>query len=436
MQVGSYLKGVNMKKRFCLIGILIIVLSFCGCSNLYLHNTINSNEKILTEKNTDDIVLPNAKLLDIDSDECISEFSDSNFHIVDILGDNYYGYKSTENNDNVENEYLLADSNGNIQKFLNYQNGTKEWSVGSGSSIVMENRYCYEWLSYTPEMSDDQLQDVRLIRTDGRTGNVEVIDEVKQSSPFIYLYKIDKEHFLSFSLTQTPSEKTDYAVISSASIYSISGEKKKIINERYENDENWSNSEGILIEQFAINNGEIYGYGRKQINKEYKHFLYHYDVNGKLINEELLDGFENIIGSEQPIEFIYSGDYIAFRTFESLSNYICKKNDKGIELIMKGIDGQVQYTAFDKYIFFIESNVDVYTAKTKAGNYPLYIIDTSSNSIKAINFKVPVENPYFYDISAISNNSIILSYCEEDYNPLEIHQFLIKNETIETISVS
>lgn len=422
-----------MKKRFCLIGILIIVLGLCGCSNSYLHNTINSNNEILTEKTTDDVVLPNAELLDINSEECMTELFNPDFHILDILGDNYYGYKTTQNNDQTENEYLLADSNSNIQKSLNYQTGTKEWVVGSGSAIVMGNRYCYEWLSYTPEMSDDQLQDVRLIRTDGQTGNVEVIDEVKQSSPFIYLYKIDKEHFLSFSLTQASSKKTDYAVISSASIYSITGEKKKIINERYENNENWSNSEGVLIEQFAINNGEIYGYGRKQINKEYKHFLYHYDVNGKLINEELLDGFENIIGSEQPIEFIYSGDYIAFKTFESMSNYICKKSDKGIELIMKGIDEQVQYTAFDKYIFFIESNVDVYTAKTKEIDCPLYIIDTSTDSVKAINFEVPIEKPYFYSISVISNNSVILSYCDKDYNPLEIHQFLIESKTVESI---
>lgn len=396
-----------------------------------LNNSTDSDKKILKGSVSDELVLPNSELSNLEIN--LKEYPNKDFKILDIISDNYYGYKAIENDNSIKEEYVLINSNNYRQTSLNYQSGTKEWRVGSGSAIVMNNRYHYEWKSFTDEFSGNSLHDVRLIRTDGQNGNVEICDEIKQSSPFIYLCKIDDEHFLSYSLCQADSERTDYAVISSASVYSITGEKKEIINERYENDESWSNSEGVLIEQFAINNGEIYGYGRRLIDSEYNHFLYHYDSNGKIEEEIIIEGFENIIGSEQPLDFWYSGNYISFRTYESLSNYICKINDGHIELIMKGMYGQAQYAVIDKYILFIENNVDVYTDKIKLTECLLYIIDTTSDSIKAISLNIPLENPYFVEISALSNDSVVLSYCDNEYNPIYIYQFEIENKSVENV---
>ena len=288
----------------------------------------------------------------------------------------------------------------------------------------------YEWKSYTQQITDETIHDVKLIRVDGKTGDVKIIDEIKQSSPFVYICKINDKQFLSYSISKAPSDKTGYSVISAASIYDIDGKKQNIICEKYENDESWSDSNGTLIEQFAVNNGEIYGYGRRLINNQYKHFLYHYGLDGRLIDKEVLNGFENIIGSEQPIEFSYLGNYISFRTYESVSNYICKKDENGIKLIMKGINGQVQYAVVGKYILFIENNVDVNTGEIKTGDYPIYIIDSNSDVIKAANFQVPIYNPYFNEMISLSNNKLLLSYCENTYDPLKVHQFLIDYKII------
>ena len=92
---------------------------------------------------------------------------------------------------------------------------------------------------------------------------------------------------------------------------------------------------------------------------------YHYDHNGKLLETEAVPGFENIIGEEQPLDFLLVGDYMVFRTYESLTSYICKRTSNGTELIMKGADGNVSYAIStinsesqnSTYIFFIESNV-------------------------------------------------------------------------------
>lgn len=184
---------------------------------------------------------------------------------------------------------------------------------------------------------------MKLTRIDGITGKVEVIDEFKLNSPLIYLCKIDEEHFLSYYVVKAPSEKIEYATLTVATIYNLDGTKKEIVREKYENDVDWTDSEGTLIERFAVKDGEIYGFGRRRISGAYKFFFYHYDQNGKLLETEAVPGFENIIGEEQPLEFLLVGDYIIFRTYESLTGYICKRTEDGMDLIMKGADGNVSY---------------------------------------------------------------------------------------------
>lgn len=66
-------------------------------------------------------------------------------------------------------------------------------------------------------------------------------------------------------------EKIEYATLTVATIYSLDGTKKEIIREIYENDVDWTDSEGTLIERFAVKDGEIYGFGRR-ISGSYKFF--------------------------------------------------------------------------------------------------------------------------------------------------------------------
>ena len=424
-----------MKKIFCIL--IIIVFSLCSCTNNTQNNN-NSNQssseveqRSIIGKKSDDIVLPNAQLSTVNLKASLDFMPDVNFKIVETLDKNYYGYKSINKGSEIFEEYCLTDQKTNVETPLKYQANTKDWVVSSDSKIVMQNRYLYEWKSYTQQITDETIHDVKLIRVDGKTGEVKIIDEIKQSSPFVYMCKINDKQFLSYSISKAPSDKTGYSVISAASIYDIEGNKQNIICEKYENDESWSDSQGTLIEQFAVNNGEIYGYGRRLINNQYKHFLYHYGLDGQLIDKEVLNGFENIIGSEQPIEFSYLGNYISFRTYESVSNYICKKDKNGIKLIMKGINGQVQYAVVGKYILFMENNVDVNTGEIKTGDYPIYIIDSNSDVIKAANFQVPIYNPYFNEMLSLSNNKMLLSYCENTYDPLKVHQFLIDYNNID-----
>ena len=434
-KIGTRKDKVKMKKIFCIL--IIIVFSLCSCTNKKQNNNNNNQssseveQKSIIGKSSDDIVLPNAQLSTVNLKTSLDFISFTDFRILEALGDNYYGYKSTKLGDEISEEYCLTNQNTNVQTPLNYQSNTKDWVVSSDSKIVMQNRYLYEWKSYTQQITDETIHDVKLIRVDGKTGDVKIIDEIKQSSPFVYMCKINDKQFLSYSISKAPSDKTGYSVISAASIYDIDGKKQNIICEKYENDESWSDSNGTLIEQFAVNNGEIYGYGRRLINNQYKHFLYHYGLDGQLIDKEVLNGFENIIGSEQPIEFSYLGNYISFRTYESVSNYICKKDENGIKLIMKGINGQVQYAVVGKYILFIENNVDVNTGEIKTGDYPIYIIDSNSDVIKAANFQVPIYNPYFNEMISLSNNKLLLSYCENTYDPLKVHQFLIDYNNID-----
>ena len=428
-----------MKKLVCFALLLSLCFLF-GCSSVDskpLADEKNESENTSQSINLNgDVILPK---VNVESTNLAKEFKNlnlNNFTIVNAIGNTYYGYKSTYSDGGINDEFMLIDSKSGKKIKLNTPQNITNWSVGSGSMVVLKDKYLYEWKSYTSEFSEDTAHDVKLTRIDIENKTIEIVDELKYSSPLIYMCKISDTEFLSYSITQGPSDKTEYAVISTAWIYDINGEKKEIINERYENDVSWTDSEGILIERFAVKNGELFGLGRRLISGKYQFFLYHYDKSGKLISEEALIDFENIIGSEQMLELHLIDDYIVFRTYESLTTYICKKTHNGIELVMKGTDRQVQYAVSSKYIFFIESNVNVYSGEIEQKDCPIYIINVQNDKIYATKFSIDLTNPYFVGIQSLSNESILVTYCDFGvYNPMDIKHYIIDNETI-TVKLS
>lgn len=424
-----------MKKLVC----FALLLSMCflfGCTSVDSKPPADEKKELEnTSQNinlNENVILPKVNVKSTNLAKEFKKLNLSNFTIINAIGDTYYGYKSTYSDSGINDEFMLFNSKSGKETKLNFPQNIINWSVGSGSMVVLKDRYLYEWKSYTSELSEDTAYDVKLTRIDIENGTIEIVDELKHSSPLIYMCKINDTEFLSYSITQGHSDKTDYAVISTAWIYNIDGEKKEIINERYENDVSWTDSEGILLERFAVKDGELFGLGRRQVSSKYQFFLYHYDKNGKLINEEVLIGFENIIGSEQMLELYLADDYIALRTYESLTTYICKKTQNGIELVMKGRDRQVQYAASSKYIFFIESNVNVYSGEIEQKDYPLYIIDIQNDKVYATEFSIDLKNPYFVGIQSLSDESILVTYCDSGiYNPMDIKHYIIDRETIE-----
>lgn len=428
-----------MKKLVCFALLLSLCFLF-GCSSVDskpLADEKNESENTSQSINLNgDVILPK---VNVESTNLAKEFKNlnlNNFTIVNAIGNTYYGYKSTYSDGGINDEFMLIDSKSGKEIKLNTPQNITNWSVGSGSMVVLKDKYLYEWKSYTSEFSEDTAHDVKLTRIDIENKTIEIVDELKYSSPLIYMCKISDTEFLSYSITQGPSDKTEYAVISTAWIYNIDGQKKEIISERYENDVRWTDSEGILIERFAVKNGELFGLGRRLISGKYQFFLYHYDKSGKLISEEALIDFENIIGSEQMLELHLIDDYIVFRTYESLTTYICKKTHNGIELVMKGTDRQVQYAVSSKYIFFIESNVNVYSGEIEQKDCPIYIINVQNDKIYATKFSIDLTNPYFVGIQSLSNESILVTYCDFGvYNPMDIKHYIIDNETI-TVKLS
>lgn len=427
-------------KKLVFFALLLSICFLFGCSSVDSKPSANEkNESENTSQNinlNEDVILPKVNVKSTNLAKEFKNLSLNNFTIVNSIGNTYYGYKSTYSDGGINDEFMLIDSKSGKEIKLNTPQSITNWSVGSGSMVVLKDKYLYEWKSYTSEFSEDTAHDVKLTRIDIENKTIEIVDELKYSSPLIYMCKISDTELLSYSITQGPSDKTEYAVISTAWIYNIDGQKKEIISERYENDVSWTDSEGILLERFAVKNGELFGLGRRLISGKYQFFLYHYDKSGKLISEEALIDFENIIGSEQMLELHLIDDYIVFRTYESLTTYICKKTHNGIELVMKGTDRQVQYAVSSKYIFFIESNVNVYSGEIKQKDCPIYIIDVQNNKIYATKFSIDLKNPYFVGIQSLSNESILVTYCDSGvYNPMDIKHYIIDNETI-TVKLS
>ena len=405
-----------MKKRVFVLIIAILMLSSSSADKSQLNEsqtTVPAAADISPEVHTAEATLKRLEY--------------GNFIIMQLLGENYFGNlsKFKDGEGMVYDECLVNAKSGETEE-LSYPTDLPQWSVGSGHSVVMQDRYLYEWKSYTSVFSENELQDVRLTKVDGETGKVEVVDKTEQLSPFIYLCKINDTEFLSYTVMPTASDKTEYATETAASIYNINGEKREIIREKYENDAEWRNSEGILIERFAVNNGEIYGVGRRRIDGEYKFFMYHYSKDGKLIDTKPLENLENIIGDEQFAEIYLNGDYFAFRTYETLSNYVCRINPTGVETIAEGESGAVQYAVSQDKIYYIESTVDMNTGEVVKTDCPIYEIDTRNGNMREITFEIPIENPYFVSITALMNGEVILTYCPDGiYDPMKMYQYAV-----------
>ncbi len=434
-----------MKRLICCVLIMVaLILSGCSkdnvCSEL-MQNTDDSSSSSIESNSTglqtlpqeeyynQNVVLPKITASSKNIAGIFQRVKVSNITIIDAIGDKYYGYRSTYSESGVDDTFVLSNPHTGKLVELNYPDKLDNWEVGSGSTVVLNDRYLYEWKGYTT-VSSEEGYDVKLTRIDAESGNVEIVDEIKHSTPLIYLCKINEREFLSYSITQAPSDKTEYAVISSAWIYDDAGEKREIIREKYENDVSWSDSTGILIERFAVKDGNLYGVGRRLISGKYQFFLYHYDKDGTLLGEEVLTGFENIIGSEQILELRIMGDYFVFRTYETLTTYICKNTENGVKLVMKGADGQVRYSMTKNYVFFIESNVNVYSGEIEQKDCPLYVIDMKSDKITAYEFVLPIQTPYFVNIQPLSNGTILITYCDDGaYDPIKMKQFTLNEET-------
>lgn len=365
----------------------------------------------------------------VDWGNIFDEPINGSFEIIDKFGGNYYGFKA-ENNGLIEYKETLISDDLKKEKSLKFPSDLPKWSVGSGSSVTLKNKYLYEWLSYTPQFSPDSTHDMKLTRVDGDTGVVEVIDELESSTPFIYLKEINENSFLSYSVSKVKSDVTDYATLSSASIYYLDGTKKEIISEKYENDVSWSDSAGILIENFAIRDGEICGVGRRRISGQYIFFLYHYDCEGNLLDTHELKGLEEVMGNNQAMELFLVGDYILFRKYEDLTRYIGKITEDGLTIIAEGI----HYAISGQNIFFIESNVDSSTDTIKDEEIPLYSIDTLTDKIVAVNFDVPIECPYFVSLSTLSNGDLLFKYCSNGtYDPMNYTNYVLPIDKVNSL---
>lgn len=421
-----------MKKTLCFV-LLLLIAFLVGCTNINDNNTTTSNEATQQETTLstispkEGVILPKVDVELTNLTQKVKNVNLDSFTIFDTIGDIYYGCRSKYTNSGIEDEFMLLNVQTQEEIKTNTPANTKPY-VGSGSMVVLEDRYIYEWYAFDFDLAENGIYDVSLTRIDTQTGNVEIVDVLESKTPLIYMCKIDEKQLLTYRVSQA----VDNWVISEAWIYDVNGCKKQIIRERYKNEEDWTDSEGMLISRFAIKDGEIYGLDRRRVSGEYIFSLYHFDKNGELLSEEAIDGLQEIIGTEQMLDLNLVGDYIAFRTYESFTTYICKKTNNGVKLVMKGQNQQVCYTATNRYIVFIENSVNVYNGQVENEDCPLYIIDAKNDKIYAAEFSTDLNKAYFVSITALSNGGLLFKYCNNGiFDPMKMEHYIIDMATLE-----
>jgi hypothetical protein len=420
-------------KKALNVSLAFIMLLSVGCSNKagILENSDDLDIIGYRDSITD---LLNVPIANIDWGGIFNNpISIDSFRIEEVLGDHYFGVKSEFiSEQGLISEEVLICSISRQEKPLTYPDDLPQAGIGAASSVALQNQYYFRWSSYGFDVNREY--DMKLTRVNGKTGEVTIMDEIKLNTPFIYLCKIDDETFLSYYITRILTEKTENATLSVATIYSVDGTKREIIREIYENDVNGIDSEGIAIERFAMKDCEIYGIGRRLISGEFIFFLYNYCIDGNLIDSTELMEFQNIIGNSGIVEFFLVGDYIIFRDYDYLNYYICLIAEDGVKLLTNGFKDRIFCAVLNNYIFFIETNLDESTALVKENEVPLYIIEVESGNVTAINFPIPLENPYFVDFHSLSSSNILVTYCEGDlYDPQNLVHFILSRENLMTL---
>ena len=232
-----------------------------GCSSENNANSFQTTSRIdehiiKTEITAQGLILPQVTADDTVK-SAVSRISyDTAFVVSDRVGNNLFGTEDIRKNDMLETVIKVKSIFDGTYKTVEYPEKVKNWIVASGSSVVMQDRYRYEWLCAE---GTNGLYSVYLTKLDCKTGTMEIEDKVMQTSPFIYLCKLNDREFISYSNYQAESDTTPYAVISALAVYNVDGSKKEILNVKYENSESWENSRGMLIDRFFCDGGEIYG---------------------------------------------------------------------------------------------------------------------------------------------------------------------------------
>ena len=144
-----------MKKITCFFIVFLIVFN-CGCSNN--NPKTSENEQSIVESQTTDtiqnqsIIMPNINVMSANWNDLSQKSTPVNvngYEIMDGIGDNYWGVKSKYDSDKCEISgiELLMEPNSNKEIPFIYPANFPGWKIGSGSYVVLNNQYLFEWKS-------------------------------------------------------------------------------------------------------------------------------------------------------------------------------------------------------------------------------------------------------------------------------------------------
>jgi len=414
-----------MKKALCVCLALVLLLAACAPAMPEPEPDLPSLPENLRDLI---LVLPEVEVTEADWGDVFEDVSVPTFTIIDRAGGRWWGmkYLLNENNDQLE---MLIDIATGEEIPLRYPEGYPQWFIASGSYLIMQDRYIFQWKGYDQPMAGGRVH-VKLTRIDVQTGEVTVVDERVQGTPFVHLTKLDDERFLStFGYALDPDSDL-HTVVSIAEIHYMDGASREIVRETFESDN--ANSSGMLLERFAVNNGVIYGFSRSVVAGEDRFYLHRFDDQGDLLGSRAVPGFERIFGTEALQAFYFVGDYIMVRNWESLTNYIVRLTEPGAELVMKGMNGDAVFVVSGSRIFFMESNLD-FNAVRKEHDIALFSVCTASGELHAANFPVPLDELYFRNFQALSNGDLLISYETGSFDLLSRVQFVLARDEIHAL---
>lgn len=294
---------------------------------------------------------------------------------------------------------------------LTFPENFPDWVVGSGSTLVLEDRYLIQWLVY------DDLT-IKLTKIDTKAKTLEVLrEESSEDLPrFIYLNEIGDESFLSFYMYRAP-EGDEFDLYSVCEIYDINGNYTEIVREGFKRDE--YRSTGFFYDAFAYKNGEIYGLGKEIVRGEVRWSLRRFTNEGELTESICLNNFSYMLGTANVENFDIVGDYIVTRDDWGTTCYVYKHD----QLVMKGVDN-MEYVVVDDMIvcaILKDENGD------SLENGLIYVIDTQNDEIEKFSYSLDEGiNSEMLTFRQTGNGDVHMVY----YGLNDMHYVISKEEFI------
>ncbi len=342
-----------------------------------------------------------------------------------FIGEDLLWTKSYESGSNNTSYYTIY----NIQsgKFNDFNVSIPDFSVGSGSSVLMQHRFLY----YTDYLDGD-VPLLKMMKVDLQDMTITIVasrenkkDEI-ELRPFVYLAKLNDHEFAIYS--------TFFEKVHNTQNYSIqkydcdTNTSTELIHTSMRIDPTTGACDGDSIEQICVAEGNIYALCTNN-NEDYS--LNMYDAEGKFLSNMAVPEIKSFL-CVSPLSIKIIGQYLFLGNW-NMDHIVYKMNGKHLEVIANqdaGIFPEMSSVYGNK-------NPYIYSFVSTGDTMSIYIFEINTGKFKHIGFDLDPDYKRVSNITQSESGNLLVAVQLGDGDTGEelnrCRYYYVKAETIQKL---